>query len=80
MVSTAVTEQIKAPTSDSQKNAGVTNVASPMAQSSWTEGEIVALTNQTDRRIGWPKHSLGCIDSMFSHYYYSYGSNNEPCQ
>ena len=47
MVSAAVAEQIKALTSDSQKFAEVTNVASPIAQTSGTEGRIVAPTNQT---------------------------------
>ena len=47
MVSTVVAEQFKALTSDSQKSAVVTNVASSMAQTLWTEGQIVAPANQT---------------------------------
>ena len=47
VVSTAVAEQIKALTSDSQKNAVVTNLVSPIAQTSGTEGQSVAPNSLT---------------------------------
>ena len=47
MVSAYVAEQIITLTSDSQKNAVVTNVTSPMVQASGTEGQSVASTSLT---------------------------------
>ena len=81
VVSTAVAEQIKALTADSQKNAMVKNVASPIAQTSATEGQSVAPTSFTlTTGLDGLSTASAVLTVCSATIYYGYDSNNEPCQ